>query len=103
MARFDVYHSAKRHPRVAYFLDVQAEQLSGLLRTRIVVPLIKASTSLPSAPRLHLTFEIEGQTYAAIIPELGGVPVAMLGAYVMSCADRHYDIVNALDFVFQGY
>lgn len=82
---------------------MQADRLSELLKTRVVVPLVAASSGLPAASRLHPQFEIEGKLYDAIVPELGGVPVAMLGSFVASVADRHFEIVDALDFVFQGY
>ncbi|MBL8642331.1 MAG: CcdB family protein [Rhodospirillaceae bacterium] len=103
MARFDIYRPARKHSRVAYFLDVQADLLQDLLSTRIVVPLVPVTKSLPAAQRLHPEFRIEGKLYAAVIPELGGVSVRELGPRVKSVADRHFEIVDALDFVFQGY
>ncbi|MDX2145272.1 MAG: CcdB family protein [Rhodospirillaceae bacterium] len=103
MARFDIYRAAKRNSRVAYLLDVQDDGLSSILKTRVVVPLVRVTDSLPAARRLHPEFRIGGKSYAAIMPELAGVPVEALGAKVASAAERHFEIVDALDFVFQGY
>jgi len=103
VARFDIYKPARKHARVAYFLDVQADALADVLNTRIVVPLIPVTKTLPSASRLHPEFQIDGKIYAAIVPELGSVPVTAIGPFVMSVAERHFEIVDALDFVFQGY
>jgi toxin CcdB len=103
MARFDIYRPAKKSSRVAFLLDVQADGLSDSLKSRVVVPLVLVTQTLPAARRLHPEFSIEGKLYAAIAPELSGVPVEFLGVKVMSAAERHFEIVDALDFVFQGY
>jgi toxin CcdB len=103
VARFDIYRPAKKNSRVAFLLDVQAEGLSAILTTRVVVPLVRVTKTLRAARRLHPEFIIAGKTYAAIIPELAGVPVEFLGAKVASAAERHFEIVDAIDFVLQGY
>lgn len=103
MARFDVYRPTKRHPLIAYFLDVQAAILARDLETRVVVPLVPRAKLHAPTNRLHPTFEIDGETFVAIIPELAGIGVERIGAKVCSLSQHRTEIVDAIDFLMQGF
>ncbi|MBW8726345.1 MAG: CcdB family protein [Inquilinus limosus] len=48
-------------------------------------------------------FTVAGQPYVLATPARASVPVASLGDRVASLADQHSVIVDALDFLLQGF
>jgi toxin CcdB len=105
MARFDVYRNPTAGVReTPYLLDVQADLLEEL-DTRVVIPLRRrdlfASERLP--PELMPVVEVEGVSCVVETPKLAALPRRALKERVGSLADRHAEIVGALDFLFQGY
>ena len=102
MARFDVFRNAARTRDVPYLLDVQADLL-GHLRTRVVVPLPPLAAFGTPLRRLNPVFEIEGGPHVMATSELVTVDRGMLGALVGSLGEHHFAIVNAVDFVLQGF
>jgi toxin CcdB len=101
MARFDVYRN-KTGPSPPFLLDVQSSHWSGL-RTRVVVPLMPASILATLIPRLNPVFRIEGEPHVMVTTDLVGVDMRVLGEIVASLGEHHVEIVDALDFLFQGY
>jgi toxin CcdB len=99
MARFDVL---KFGPNLLV-LDVQTELLASL-QSRVVVPLRPVS-HLPSEPlpRLRPSLRILGDTYLLGTPEIGAVPVSQLGECVANLEDQREVIVDAIDFLLQGF
>ena len=105
MARFDVYRNTGSHAaETPYLLDVQSDLLQGL-ETRVVVPLRRRdrfpATSLPG--NLTPTFEVEEVECILETPKLAAIPLRLLKAPVTSLARRQFEIVAALDFLFQGF
>ncbi len=103
MARFDVYENANTASPAPYLLDVQADRFLESVKTRVVVPLVPVETFGTRIERLHLTFEIGPGTYVAVFPELAGTPQTNIGPKVKSLAEHHFAIVDALDFLLQGF
>jgi toxin CcdB len=105
MARFDVYEntgaSAKSTP---FLLEVQSNLLDGLDST-VVVPLRRASglRGVKVPARLMPAVKISGRNYLLETPKLAAVPRRILKTPVASLAGEQESVMNALDFLFQGY
>ena len=102
MARFDVHRNRVRNSDVPYLLDVQADLLAGL-RTRVVVPLVPLNRFGTPMSRLNPVFEIAGGEVVMATTDIAGVDEGVLGETEISLADEHYAIVQALDFLLQGF
>lgn len=105
MARFDVYPNKGSHAETTpYLLDVQSDLLQGL-ETRVVIPLRRRecfpTDHIPE--RLMPVFKIESADYLMETPKLAAVPLRILKNPVTNLADSQTTIINALDFLFQGY
>lgn len=101
MARFDVHRGAGRGS-APFLLDVQANLLSAMA-TRVVIPLVPQSRKKDRIARLNLLVSIEGETHV-LLPELmAATDRRSLGRVVTSLADRHDEIVGAIDFLLQGF
>lgn len=97
MARFDIYRAEG-----GFLLDVQAG-LFDHLDTRVVVPLLMASTTPPAVKRLHPIFEIDGVRHVMATPLLSAIPAGELRNPAGNLAGHHDEIVAALDMLFQGF
>lgn len=104
MAQLDVYENPNPASReeIPYLLDVQTGLLEGLA-SRVVVPLVKASTMGKAAQHLNPRFTVEQTEVIMSTAELAGIPTRLLGQKVGSLADRRSEIIAALDFLFSGY
>jgi toxin CcdB len=105
MARLDVYLNPGAHAGTTpYLLDVQSDLLDGL-GSRVVVPLRRLehfpSVSLPE--RLIPVVTIDGKAYLLETPKMGAVPQRVLKTPVASLVNEQSRIMDALDFLFQGY
>jgi len=99
MARFDVYRDANDG---AYLLDVQATLLDRL-ETRVVVPLIPHDRAPDSIPALIPRFDVAGTNLAMMTPLIAAVPRSTLQDKVTDLERHRFEIVNALDFLLQGF
>lgn len=101
MARFDVYSLSGSVP---YVIDVQAELFS-TLNTRIVVPLrpVPSSSAPTLLSRLNPEFTIEGGAYYMSTPELSAISVGRFGPRITNFEHQRQDIIDALDFLLQGF
>ncbi|SCM79733.1 CcdB-like toxin protein [uncultured Pleomorphomonas sp.] len=99
MARFDVFQNPDGN---GFLLDVQANLLDGL-NTRVVVPLLPASSAPLPARRLNPIFDIEAEPHVMVTQFMAAVPVTLLKAPVASLAGHDVEIGNALDMVFVGF
>lgn len=99
MARYDVFDAADGS---GLLLDVQTNLLD-IFETRLVAPLILKRPGLHLIRRLHPEFEVAGKSYVMATHLLVAVPVAALGAPKANLADRHDDIVAALDMIVHGF
>ncbi len=104
MAQFDVLENPNEatNQAIPYLLDVQADLLD-TLSTRVVIPLVAASTVGKAITHLNPKFAIEGTAVFMSTAELAGVPVRSLGKKVSSLKDQRHEIIAALDFLFTGF
>jgi toxin CcdB len=104
MAQFDVYANPNEemNEAVPYLLDVQADLLDALA-TRVVVPLVDASTMGKAIKHLNPRFTVRNATVFMSTAELAGVPLRSIGEKVASLKDHRDEIVAALDFLFTGF
>jgi toxin CcdB len=73
------------------------------LGTRVVVPLCRAS-AMQGKPITNLTpvFEIEGERYTMLTPQLAGVSTKQIGAAVANLREHRSEIIAALDLLITG-
>ncbi|WP_186002417.1 CcdB family protein [Mycobacterium sp. KBS0706] len=99
--RFDVHRVSRLGGRLV--LNVQSE-FHDHLATRVVVPLIPLSAYQGGQQeRLEPILSIDGQRYFLQTTHVGAVRASELGSPIASLADQHSAIVDALDFLFQGF
>lgn len=104
MSQFAVYKNpnadtAKDYPLL---LDIQNDLL-GELGTRVVVPLCRPTETGDFAIKtLTPTFEIDGETYVMLTPELAGIATRQLGAKAGSLQAYRDQIIAALDLLITG-
>ena len=102
MAQFDVHRNLSGDDRVPFLLDVQSPVLSAL-KTRVVIPVVPLSEYPVPMSRVNPVVEIAGVAYVLATTELAGAPANLLGEIEASLTDKSHDIVNAIDFLHQGY
>lgn len=99
MARFDVY----RNPEGSgYLLDSQANILD-YLKTRVVVPLLPVDAAPRPAARLNPCFRIAEDDVVMVTQFIAAVPASMLKAVAGNLSDHRSEIVDAIDFLMQGF
>ncbi|WP_445766433.1 CcdB family protein [Rheinheimera sp.] len=98
MARFDVYKTNQ----AGYLLDVQTDLLAGL-NTRVVVPLLPANNAPKPAKRLNPVFDIDGQQLLMATQYMAAIPATELKQVIISLADHHHEVSEALDMLFVGF
>lgn len=104
MAQFAVHENINAATRAAVplLLDVQSNLLAEL-GTRVVVPLYPASTLQEKMLKtLTPRFEIEGQPYVMLTPQMAGIANKQLGPMVADLAARRDEIIAALDLLITG-
>ena len=100
MARFDVWEIAGAPLLV---VDVQADLLDALA-TRLVVPFVPAAKAVrEEVPRLRPRLVLDGVEYVLNTPEMAAIPCQSLGRHVGSLEQQRDVIVDAIDFVLQGF
>ena len=100
MSRFDVYQYSGRVPLL---VDVQADLLSDL-KTRVVIPLVlHAKASAEAAPRLKPVIKVKGKSYILMTTDIGTVRASDFGSHVANIEDQRQAVVDALDFLLQGF
>lgn len=98
MAQFQVY----RVPGGRLVLDLQTDLID--TGSRVVAPLVPASSGPKEIGRLEPTFTIEGEAYVLHTAEMAAVPSALLkGAPAADLSGSDYEIRGALDMVFSGF
>ena len=102
MARFDIY--ALNRAEVPYVLEVQADLLSDLASV-VVVPMVPADAAKADAMRkLKPVITIKGQDFCLMTTDIGTLRRASLGKPVDNVEEPYRTvIVDALDFLFQGF
>lgn len=101
MAQFDVYRndnmqSQKEFP---YLMDVQ-NVLHSRLHSRLVVPL---AVGMQAVKYLTPVFQIENIEVVMSTMDMASVPSSLLGNFVVNMKEHRNDIVDALDFLVNGF
>lgn len=101
MARFDIYQFSEETP---YIVDVQAD-LHSELATCIAIPFVpKTLANKEFLPKLNPAITFEGVEHVFITAQLASIPRSALGNKVGNLEQEHRQtIVDALDFLFQGF
>jgi toxin CcdB len=99
MARYDVYETG-RDDDTPFLLDVQANVLRDF-RSRVVVPLVRRAAFTPST-RLHPVFTVRSAQVIMATHLIAAVPAFELKSPIASLESAHFQIVAALDMLFQG-
>lgn len=99
MARYDVFPNPDGP---GFALDVQTDLLEGF-DTRLVAPLVEKTPKLTLIPRLNPVFEIDGKPYVMATHLLLALPQSLLRNRKANFADRHDDIIAALDMIVHGF
>ncbi len=99
MARFDVYANESAD---GYLLDIQADILDAL-NSRVVVPLMKPGEAPLPAKRLNPVFEIDGAPTVMVTQFMAAVPISILKEPVGTLEPRRQEIIDAVDFLMQGF
>jgi toxin CcdB len=98
MAQFRVYRVADNR----LVLDLQTDLIE--TGTRVVAPLLPASSGPTPIGRLEPILEIEGVAHVLHTAEMAAVPSALLKAPpVADLSGFDYQIRGALDMVFSGF
>jgi toxin CcdB len=87
--------------QIPYVLDTQANLLADL-QTRVVVPLIRASSFGRRATRLHPLFSINGQDVVMATHLVAAVGKQTLGDAVASLRDERDVVLGAIDVLWSG-
>jgi len=99
--RFDVHRLRGVEDVLA--LNVQSE-FHDHLPARIVIPMVPAhSYSAKPMKRLQPILPVGGHDYVLVTTEMAAMSVSDLGDPIASLADQHTTIVDALDFLLQGF
>lgn len=101
MARFDVYKFSEETP---YIVDVQAD-LHSELSTCTVVPFVPEKMAQKEfLPKLNPKITFKGVEHVFITAQLASIPRSALDDKVGNLENEHRQtIVDALDFLFQGF
>jgi len=98
MAQFHVYQV----PGDRLVLDLQTDLIE--TGTRVVAPLLPASSGPKQIERLEPILTIEGVPYILHTAEMAAIPSAVLkGGAVADLTASDYEIRGALDMVFSGF
>lgn len=104
MAQFCVYRNPNPASKAAmpFLLNVQSDLIEDLA-SRVVVPLCRVSTMQGKPIKtLMPLFEIEGEQYAMLTPQLAGIAKRQMGTKVCSLSSMRSEIIAALDLLVTG-
>lgn len=100
MAQFDV-HEVPVDSGFSLVVDLQASGL-GVIDTRVVAPIMRTSSYRAPLSTLTPLVDIDGREHVVVTPQLGAIPVTMLGRRLGSIAGYRDELVRALDRIFTG-
>ncbi|MCK4508220.1 MAG: CcdB family protein [Desulfuromonadales bacterium] len=104
MAQFDVYENEEPESKdaIPFLLDVQHD-LHDSLATRTVAPLVLIFSAKQAVQKLCPQFDVEGRDVVMSTPEMAGYPVSDLRNKVTSLNDSRREILDAIDFLLNGF
>jgi toxin CcdB len=101
MARFDLF---KLPDGQGYVVDVQSDQASEKVRTRVVVPLVPLSDLGTPIAYLNPVVRIDGHDYAFVAQSLATLTSREMGERVRSLmADNGDQFAYAIDILLTGF
>lgn len=103
MPRFDVHQYKVRNSPVLAVVNVQADILSSLA-TRLVVPLVpgvlgKDETLARLKPRINLN----GEPFILVTTDMAALRTDDLGPVIVNIEDQRQTVIDAIDFLLQGF
>lgn len=99
MPKYDVFPNPSGD---GYLLDVQTDLLSDL-NTRLVVPLLPASSAPKPAKRLNPIFDFEDQPVVLVTQFMAAVPTGILKSSVGKLDEDFEKITSAIDMLILGF
>jgi toxin CcdB len=100
VAQFDVYRNSRENSDIfPYLLDITHE-INSVSNLRVVVPLCNDNHGVT---HLNPNFYIEGEKLYMSTMDLAGIPTTMLSNAIVNLEDRRTEIVDALDFLVNGF
>ena len=100
MAQFDLYKNSRENNDVfPYLLDITHE-INSISKFKVVVPLCNDSHAIT---HLNPSFNIEGEKLYMSTMDMAGIPATMLGAVIGNLEVKRTEIVDALDFLVNGF
>lgn len=103
MARFDVHQYKQPNSPVLAVVDVQAEILSALA-TRMVIPLVPAVLGRSEElARLKPRIEVNGEPFILATTDMAAMKADALGSLIVNVEDQRQIIIDAIDFLLQGF
>jgi toxin CcdB len=100
VAQFDVYkNNNENRDLFPYLLDITHE-INTVSQLRVVVPLCSDRNSVT---HLNPIFEIKGERLYMSTMDIAGIPVSILGEVVDNLSEQHTQIIDALDFLVNGF
>ena len=103
MSQFDICRNNSDSKRTfPYLLLVQSDLLEPM-PTCLVVPMMAAESVSAPIERLHLAFDVNGQSFVALFSELAGIHRSGIGMAVASADELRDDIIAAIDFMILGF
>lgn len=100
MRFLDICHNPHNQPDgdTPYLLVVQGDYVD-VRTSRVVIPLVDASSLVPVKGGLMPEFQIEGRDLVLATPQIAGIHVRDIGTVVASAAERMYEIRRAIDIL----
>jgi len=103
MARFDVHQYTRPRSPVLAVVDVQADILSALA-TRMVIPLVPAALARAAElSRLNPRIAINGEPFILVTTDMAALKADALGPVILNIEDQRQIIIDAIDFLLQGF
>ncbi len=101
MARFDIYKLKGTSGTLV--VDVQSDLFSSF-QTRVVIPLqLIKEVGDGRMNRLNPSIPVKNRNYILITDEMASINMRYLGDFVENIETQRHVIVDAMDFLFQGF
>jgi len=100
VAQYDLYKNSRENNDIfPYLLDITHE-INTISKLRVVVPLCNDNNDVT---HLNPSFNIEGEKLYMSTMDMAGIPATMLDDKIDNFENRRTEIVDALDFLMNGF
>lgn len=100
MAQFDVYINQTGNTSIfPYLLDI-TNDINAISRLRVVVPLCNDKSAIT---HLNPIFSIKGEGLYMSTMDIAGIPLVSCGEVVANISEKRTEIIDALDFLVNGF